>query len=81
MGAGAVTVVDADARDFESVPTFASVLGADFRLRWAGGAFGSLGFLVLFCFGGSWPPSVVFGFTVVPGFRPGFFRGTPAAVN
>lgn len=51
-------------------------------MRWTGGAFGSLGFLCLFCFGASWPPSVVvFGFTVVPGFRPGFFRGRPAAVN
>lgn len=78
--AGAGIAGDADASDFESVPRFASVFGAVLRFLCTGGAFGSLGFLCLFCFGASWPASA-FGFTVVPGFRPGFFRGTPAAVN
>lgn len=81
-GEGADIDFDAEASDFESAPRLASALGAVLRFRWTGGAFGSLGFLGFLCFGGSWPPSVVgFGLTVVPGFRPGFLRGRPAAVN
>lgn len=49
-----------------------------------GGALGSLGFRGFRTFGASAigvPSGLTFGLTVLPGFRPGFFLGRPAAVS
>ncbi len=71
-------------------PSLASLLSsvaAAFLFLWIGGALGSRGFLGRRCFtGASVPdplavPSAPFVFTIDPGFRPGFLRGTPAAVS
>lgn len=58
-----------------------SEVSAILRLRATGGALGSRGFLGLRALGCSVPSGAVLGLTTEPGLRPGFFRGTPAAVS
>jgi len=59
-----------------------SSVACAFLFLWMGGAFGSRGFRGRRCLGGSVVPSAAtLGFTVLPGFRPGFFLGRPAAVR
>lgn len=61
-----------------------SCVAAILRFRWMGGALGSLGFRGFRTFGASAtgvPSGLTFGLTVLPGFRPGFFLGRPAAVS
>lgn len=72
----------AAARDFESAEiSLSPSAGAIFLLRGNAGALGSRGFLGFRAAFAASAPSEVRGFTMVPGLRPGFLRGTPAAVN
>lgn len=77
---------EADLASISELASPASVAPA-LRFLWTGGALGSLGFLGRRCLGASaldmlgLPSAGGFGLTVLPGFRPGFLRGRPAAVN
>jgi hypothetical protein len=75
--------VDAPAAmDLESEGTSSSPSAAFiFLFRGMGGALGSRGFRGFRAAFAMSAPSEVRGFTIVPGLRPGFFLGTPAAVN
>jgi len=62
----------------------AAVVAGAFRFLWMGGALGSRGFRCRRCFGSvlvELPSVAALGLTVLPGFRPGFLRGRPAAVK
>lgn len=79
-GGGGPEAARASISEFVSFPSPVAAL----RFLWIGGAFGSLGFLGRRCLAASAigvPSGLAFGFTVLPGLRPGFLRGTPAAVS
>lgn len=80
-----VCVPEAEAvagREEASPSVSTSEAAAILRLRWTAGALRSRGFLALRILGWSAPSAaVVLGFSTEPGLRPGFLRGTPAAVS
>lgn len=89
MGVSSVILVcrggpEADRASISEAVSPASVAAA-LRFLGTGGALGSLGFRGRRCLGWSalaeLPSTGTFGLTVLPGFRPGFLRGRPAAVS
>lgn len=76
---------EADLASISEVASLPSAAAAALRFLWTGGALGSLGFRGRRCLGWSGfvelPSGATLGLTVLPGFRPGFFLGRPAAVS
>ena len=73
--------LESDLTPFSAGCASASSAAGAFLFLCMGGAFGSFGFRGRRCLGGSLPSGATLALTVLPGLRPGFFLGRPAAVK